>query len=141
MNPSGQRAEIDQPMQPLPAHETEAPNPSGGGCDGQRNQQNEPSHANGDETALHHILPHFLNIEKLVQPHPSGQVEASIKECEKAQHPPETRQLGLVQQNSKRSDAKGKEQEAQGPITGGMGDVLDGVGSQLVMVAAPSQQE
>src|SRR4051812_49305094 len=38
---AGERADVDQPMQELPAFSAEAADPAGGGSEGQRNQKQE----------------------------------------------------------------------------------------------------
>ncbi len=139
VNHPGQRAEVDQPVQPLPSLVAEASYHGGGRRCGQRNHKREPRHARGDEPPFDHVRQHLVHIEKLVEPDPCHQVQASVKEREQPQHPAEPDQLRLIQESAQRGDRQCNQEEPNGPITGIVGDVLDRICGQFLLVAAPAE--
>ena len=91
---SEQGADVDEAMQLLPAAAAEAANPTSRGSDGERNQQHKCGETHGDVTALGDILPHFREIEKLVQPNVGGEVQAGVEKRKQAEHAANADQIG-----------------------------------------------
>jgi hypothetical protein len=60
-------------------------------------------------------------------------VQASVKKSEKAEHTAEADEIRQVEKFAKRSDGQGEDQKAQDPVTGGVLEELDGIGTQPVV--------
>ena len=141
MNHATNRGDIDRAVKLLPALSAEATNPAGGGRDGQRNEKNKPCEADGDEAALDDVGPHVVKIELLVDHEPREEVQANVEESEETEHAAEANELGKVKEFAKGRDAKGEDEEADGPVPGEVSDELDGIGSEIGMKSAPSKRD
>ena len=66
-------------------------------------------------------------------------MQEPIEESEKAQHPAEANQFRDMQQLTQRRNRQRGDNEDQRPISRLMGDVLNGIGSQLMVECSPGQ--
>ena len=68
MDDPGDRAEINQTVQRLPAPSTQPADPACGGSDRQWNQQHQRNKPNRDVLAFDDIREDLMNIKKLIHP-------------------------------------------------------------------------
>src|SRR5439155_18559829 len=106
MNHASDRAEIDETVQGLPAPSAEAADPSFGGRDCQRNEQNESGEANGNEPAFCYVSEHLVEIKKFVQPDIREEMKHAVEEGEQTKHPAIANQPKLTSQLSDWGDGK-----------------------------------
>jgi len=68
-------------------------------------------------------------------------VLTDVEKGEKAEHATETDEVGKVEELAERCDAKGKDQEAEGPVTGRVLKKFDGIGAQPIVQRAIDETE
>src|SRR5260370_33233028 len=107
MDYTGRGAEVDEPVQILPALSTQASNPTGGGCQREGQHERPGSHACGDEPALGNVMDHGVHVKKLVEPHEGCEMQCPIEESEKAEHAAKADQPGRARQLPQGSYAEG----------------------------------
>src|SRR5262249_62420388 len=79
MDNAGGGAEVDQTVQLLPASSTQAAYPACGRRQSQRQHQRPRSHSGGNELAFGDVMQHLLDVEKLVEPDKSHQMQAAVE--------------------------------------------------------------
>src|ERR1700682_353452 len=104
MDNAGYRADIDRPMNLLPALTSQTSNPALGGSDGQRNQQYKRRKTHGDISALGDVLSYFRKIEKFIEHQVSNEVQTCIEKSKESQHTPEADKLRKPRYPAKRSN-------------------------------------
>jgi len=67
-------------------------------------------------------------------------MQTSIEEGKEAQHATKANQLWKAKEFPERRNTKSNDQKTQRPISGGVSDELDGIGGQIVVERAPTQQ-
>ena len=82
-------AEINQPVQRLPALTAQSPYPALCWGKSEREHQHEPGKSHGDELALGDIGKHFVHVEKFIKPNVGEEVQGAVEKSEQAQHSPE----------------------------------------------------
>jgi len=135
---AAESADVDEPVQRLPALAAQAANPTSGGGQRKGDQQYEAEEPHGDKGPLGHILPHAAEIESLVRPNVGEEVQANVEESEQAEHAAEANEVGKLQELAERRDGEGDEQEAQRPITGEVLDEFDRIGGEFAVTGAPA---
>src|SRR5690348_1973383 len=138
---AGNRRDINEAVEHLPAAAAEAANPSGGGSERERNQQDEAEKADGDERTLVNVLPHGVEIERLIGAEIGEEVQAHVEKREEAEHAAEANEFRKIERFAKRRDAERKYEEEQSPIAGGVLQRLDRIGTEIAAKSAPAQSE
>jgi len=139
MNHSANRSKIDQTVEHLTALAADAPNPARGRSNRQRNQGYESRKGYGDEGALGDVFPHGGEIERLVRSEVGEEVQRDVEEGEEAKYAAEADEVGELEKFTERRDAKGEDEKAEGPITGGVLQELHGIGAEIALDDAPNQ--
>ena len=85
MHHAGDAADVDQPVQDLPAL-AKAANHALCGSQGKRNKKNEAGETNSYERAFSNVFDHFVQVEEFVQPDISQEVQHTVKEREQTDH-------------------------------------------------------
>jgi len=67
-------------------------------------------------------------------------MQARVKKSKQSQHTAKTNQFREMQDFTKRRNAQRDDQKAKRPISGGMGDELDGIGGQLAVKGSRTQR-
>src|ERR1700730_13478000 len=132
-------AQINCAMEPLPAPSAETPNPAGCRGDCQRNQEHEAGEADGDETPLQNILPHFVPVEEFVEPNPGAKVQAEVEERKQSEHPAKPYEQRQLQNFPQRSNRERNNEESQRPVAGRVSNELYGVRRKVLMECPPYQ--
>src|SRR5215472_5695954 len=136
---AGDGARVHQAVEQVPTFAAEAADPAGGGRHGQRDHEHEPGEAHGDVRALGYIAPDLAPVEEFVHAEIGGEVQKAVEEGKEADHAAETDQVGLLENLAQRRDGECEDEEADGPIAGEVGDVLDRIGREVVVPVAPRQ--
>lgn len=139
MNHTTNCADVDKAMKQLPAASAEAANPSGCGGERERNEQDESGETYRDEGALGDVFPHGRQIEGLVWAEVGEEVEAGVEEGEEAEHAAEADEIWELKELAQRSDAKSDDEEAQGPVAGGVLKSLDLIWTEVSCERAPDE--
>ena len=66
-------------------------------------------------------------------------MEEGIKESEQPEHAPELYQIIPARNFSERSYTQGRQQEYQHPVTGEVGDKLDGIHAEITLIGVVGQ--
>ena len=127
-------------MQRLPAFSAQTPNPSRSRRHRERNQQNERCEADCDELALRDINQHFVNIEKLVEPDVSQEMQAAVEKGVEPEHPAEFNERRNAKKFSQWRDGKRDQKKPQGPVAGRVSDLFDRIRTEILRVGVPSQK-
>jgi hypothetical protein len=126
-------------MEHLPTLAADAANPACRGSNSQRNQGYECREAHGDERALGDIFPHGGEIEGLVGPEVSEEVEADVKESEETKHAAKADKIREIEEFAEGGDAKRENKKTQSPVAGGVLDEFDGIRAEFALNGAPDQ--
>src|SRR5579872_908558 len=105
-------------MQFLPAFAPHTADPAAGGRNRQGQHTQESGESGKDEPALNNVQPDLMEIEKLVDSKPGQEVQAGIEKGEQPDHAPETDEVGQVEEFAQRRDGQGRNDEADGPVSG-----------------------
>src|SRR5207237_863189 len=135
VNYSGNRADVNEAVQLLPALSTQPTNPSRGRGDGEWNEQNKSREADCDELALGNVNEHFMNVEELVQPDVSQEVQSAIEKRVKAQHSAELDESRNTKKLSQWRDGQRDQKKTQRPVAGSVSDLLDGIRAQILGIS------
>src|SRR5579859_650770 len=127
-------------MEELPALAPQTADPSGGGGEGEGDQQNKSSETGGDERALVHIFQDARPTKKLVEPDVGQKVQRGIEKCKQAEHAAEFYEPGLVQNPAQGRNSQSDAQKDENPVTGGMRDFFNGIGAQIRIEAQSGEQ-
>ena len=104
MDDGGEGADINQPMQPLPAARAESLDPAGRRCRRKRNQEHQTREANRNERPFADVAYNFRRVKKFVEPKISQKMEASVEEGEQSEHPAKQREPRHAQYLAGRRD-------------------------------------
>src|SRR5262249_8455271 len=118
------RGDVNETVQRLPALAAQPADPARGRGERQRDEENKPQEANGDELALGDVGKHLVHVEKFVQPDIGQEMQAPIKKCEQPQHAPKSYEGRNFEDFPEWGNCQRDEQEAQCPVTGSMRDLL-----------------
>ena len=66
-------------------------------------------------------------------------MQTRVKKSKQAQHAAKTNQFRNMQDFAKWCNAQSDDQKAKRPISGGVGDELDGISGELAMKRSPTQ--
>src|SRR5205085_1452412 len=124
MDDSGEGAEVDEAVEPLPALTAETADPSSCRGEGERQHEDKRGEADGDEAALGDIWQYLSPRERFVKPEIRGEVEAAVEEREEPDHAAVLDEQRLLQQFPQRRDGERDEEEAERPVAGGVRDEL-----------------
>ena len=114
MHHRGGRGEVNQPMQPLPSGAAQPADHRRIRGDGQRHQQREGQHADGDVGALDDVGPDGAEIEALIKHAIDCQVQHRIVEGEETERAPPAQPIGEAEA-TQRGDGKREDQKTQRP--------------------------
>ena len=89
---------------------------------------------------LVNVLPHCGQIEGLVGTEVGEEVETGVEKAEKAEHAAKANQVGELEEFAERRDAESEDEEAQGPIAGGVLNELDGIRAEISSECAPNEK-
>jgi hypothetical protein len=139
MNDAEDGGEIDEAVEALPVLSSEAAyGPSGGG-EGERDHEDEGGESNSDEGAFEYVFPDFMEIEEFVEPDVGEEMQSPVKEGEEPEHAAERDEPVLAGYAAERGNGESDEEEEEGPVSGGVGDELDGVGAERVVEIFPEE--
>ena len=88
------RREVDETVQQVPVAAAEPPDPAGGRGERQRNHQHEGGEPRRDVGPLHHVLPHAVEGQRVVEHEVGHEVQRAVEEGEQAERPPEAARAG-----------------------------------------------
>lgn len=128
---AGEGGHVDEAVESLPVFSAETANPTSCRSNGQRNEQNEPGEADGDEGALGHVFHHGSKVEGLVGTNVGEEVEGDVEESEETEHATETDEVGKVEKLAEGSDGECDEEEPKGPIPGEVLEKCHGLGADI----------
>lgn len=92
MHHAGNGAQVNKPMQLLPALAGQASHHSFSRGKRQRDEQDEAGETGSDERALDYVFRDALKVKELIQPDIGREMQASIKECVETYHPAQSDQ-------------------------------------------------
>jgi hypothetical protein len=121
----------------LPAFTTQSANPPLGGRQCEGNQQHKAEKANRDERTLSHVLPHAREIEVLIRPNVSKEVQAYVEKGEQSKHATKSNEVGEIEELAEWCDGKGDQQKAECPIPSEMLDEFYWVGREFSVKGPP----
>ena len=131
MQDDGTGGDVDQPVETLPAL-AQAPLPTFGGSDGQREQQEPGGEAHQDIELFAQFQKDEFPVEKIVEAHKDGEVQGSIQEGVESQPFAQGDQVREAKVAIDRRYDQGQYQEDEGGFTGALGDLLNGVGREII---------
>src|SRR5580704_608865 len=139
MNDPGTNADVNQPVQYVPAPPTEPPDHSAGGSYCERNHEHECRASHGDERPLVNVGDHGMNIETRIDPDPCRKVQAGVEKGEKAEHAPEANQPVLLEDAAQRRHRQCYAETDERPRSRGMCDEFDRVRAEFVVETQPGE--
>ena len=80
-----------------------------------------------------------MQVEELVEPDVGEEVERGVEEGEQADRAAEADQPVLAGEAAQGRDGESGEDEDEGPVAGGVGDDLDGIGAEAVVQGFPAE--
>src|SRR5205823_5128180 len=125
--PTGQ---VHQPVEALPAAETEAPLPALRGRDGERQQQEPRPHPEKDELVLEDVLGDGVNVEPLIDHRVGEQMQASVEEAEVAEELADPDRPVPTEQDLRRGTGEREREQHERDVPEVVEERLDGVGPQ-----------
>lgn len=140
MDRAGDRGDVNQLMQPVPALSPQPADPSFRRGDGERKQQQPRRHADGDVRVLHYVLDDVAHVEEHVEPDERGEVQRRVEEREQPEHPPVLDRFVPASEPAQRSHRERDGNEAQRPASRAQLDRLDRIRAQVVGECVPDKQ-
>src|SRR5580704_13664593 len=113
-------------MQRLPFVVSQSANHSGGGCNRERDHQDESCKSNRDVLSFHHVGPQAMKIEHAIKDQINAEVQATIKKGKQSQHTAEANQLLQTADFSQRRNTQRNRHKSQGPVPGSVLEKLSG---------------
>src|SRR5216683_1687970 len=123
-------ADVNQPVQGLPAFASQPTDPARRGCGCQWNQQHKSRKSYSDVFPLSNVFQDFMQVEKFIEPKIGREMQAPVKERKQSQHATELDQCGHAQQFSQRGNSQGDQKKTQSPIPEAVLKRFNGVRSQ-----------
>jgi hypothetical protein len=108
--------------------------------DGQRQQDQEPHHAYGDEGPLHDVLHHEAHFEEVDEDDPGEEMQHDVEEREQAEHPPQLDDLVPPGELAHRGYGQRGEEARQRPRAGLIGDVVAWIRGEIVEKEAADER-
>src|SRR5262245_20694945 len=140
MNHAGNRGDVSQLMQSVPTPPAQSFDHLVRRSDGQRNENEKSEHSQKDERPFERVLNNRAEVERLVEPRVSEQMQAAVKEREQPQQPPELNHPRQPKNLSQRCDRERETQENERQGTGRVQHKLLRVGPEPVVISVPSEQ-
>src|SRR5262245_64568419 len=113
MNHARDRRDVSQLVQTIPPPTAQTFDHLVGRSDRQRNQDEKREHPEKDERPLERVFDDGAELERLVEPRVSQQVQAAVEEREQTERPPELDQPRQSQRLPERRDGQRETHEDQ----------------------------
>src|SRR5262249_192849 len=106
MKDGGCRAEVNEPVQKLPALPSQSPDPRFRRGDPERNEHDEARIAGHNKRPFLEIIEHSIESEELIEPDIADEVEGSVEEREQSQHASRANDFAPSCESTQRCDRK-----------------------------------
>jgi hypothetical protein len=140
MHTSANGGNVDQAVKNVPTSPSEPTYHLLRRCYGERNHENKARESYHNEWSLGNVFEDRSPIEKLIKPDIRCEMKRAVKKSKQSDHSPECGKAIQACDSSERCDCKSCDNETDGPDSGLIGDVGDGIRAEVPVQTIPCEE-